>query len=105
MRGEDRAAKVEDVAHVIGIVAAEILPHLTEIPIVERIVEPCDPTGENLVLDDALAAKAGTDFEKVERLEIEIVGDLGIRRRGQPRALGGRGIDGDRKSTRLNSSH
>src|SRR3546814_2847406 len=59
-----------------------------------RIVEPCDPTGENLVLDDALAAKAGTDFEKVERLEIEIVGDLGIRRRGQPRALGGRGIDG-----------
>src|SRR3546814_4390170 len=75
-------------------VAAENLPHLKEIPIVERSVEPCDPTGENLVLDDALAAKAGTDFEKVERLEIEIVGDLGIRRRGQPRALGGRGIDG-----------
>src|SRR3546814_20653022 len=75
-------------------VAAENLPHLKEIPIVERSVEPCDPTGENLVLDDALAAKAGTDFEQVERLEIELVGDLGIRRRGKPRAPGGRGIDG-----------
>lgn len=69
----DFAPDIEYLTNVLRVIGAKLRsPAVPEIPVVDQLVEPCDPACEHLRRNDVVTTEACAHLEQVKRLIIQI---------------------------------